>query len=446
MGIFKAYDIRGIVPDEIDEEGAYRIGNALAQFLGARTIVSGRDMRVLSKEIAAAARRGILDAGVDVVDIGLVSTPACFFAGGQGGYDGAMMITASNNPGQFNGFKFCREEAVPISYESGIEEIEVIYNEGKMFKALNPGKGIERNITDNYLDHISRFIQYINPLTVVVDAGNGMAGKYIPLLFEKLSCRLIPLYFELDGTFPNHEANPLQEENLSDLKRLVLENKADLGVAFDGDADRIMFVDDKGETIANDLITAIIAHETLDRWPGAAIIYDLRSSWVVQEEIERHGGKAIESRVGHSYIKRHMREHNAVFGGELSGHYYFRENFYSDNAEIALIKVLNLISSRREPLSLIIEPLKRYFATGEINYLINDRDAGIEELAEEFFDGEVYFMDGVSIRYQDWWFNARKSNTEPFLRLNLEARTRELMKSSLKRVESVINRQLNSNQ
>ena len=440
MGIFKAYDIRGVVPDEINEEIAYRIGNGLAQFLGTGTIVAGRDMRISSPGIAAAARRGILDAGVNVVDIGLSSTPACYFADGQGKYGGAIMVTASHNPSRYNGFKLCREQAIPLSYESGIEEIESIFESENVIRAANPGREIKRDITGDYLDHILGFAQYIKPLKVAIDGGNGMAGKYIPLLFEKLPCRLIPLYLELDGRFPNHEADPLKEENLADLKRLVVESGADLGAAFDGDADRIAFIDEKGRTIANDLTTALIAQETLTRWPDSTIIFDLRSSWVVKEEVEKLGGRAMESRVGHSYIKCHMREHNAVFGGELSGHYYFRENFFADNAEIALIKVLNLISSRQEPLSRIVEPLRRYSATGELNFRVDDKDGKIDDLAEEFSNGEVYFMDGVSVRYPDWWFNVRKSNTEPLLRLNLEARTPELMEEARKRVEDVISK------
>ncbi len=438
MGIFKAYDIRGVVPEELTEDIAYRIGNALACFLKARSIVTGRDMRVSSPGIAAAARRGIRDAGTDVVDIGLCSTPACYFADGQGGYDGALMVTASHNPARYNGFKLCREEAIPLSYEAGIEEIETLCGRPAAVKAPRPGNELERDITEEYVAHVLGFVQYVRPLTVAVDAGNGMAGKYLPRVFADIPCQLIPLYLEPDGTFPHHEADPLKEENLIDLKKLVVEGGADLGAAFDGDADRVAFIDEKGRTIPNDMTTALIAMETLDRWPGSSIIYDLRSSWVVPEEVERAGGHPIESRVGHSYIKGHMREHNAVFGGELSGHYYFRENFYADNAEIALIKILNLISSRQEPFSRIVEPLRRYAATGEVNFRVADKDAKIEELAEEFADGEVYFLDGVSVRYPDWWFNVRKSNTEPYLRLNLEARTPELMEEARKKVEAVI--------
>lgn len=438
MGIFKAYDIRGIVPDEFNSEVAYKISNALAQFLGAKNIVAGHDMRTHSPEIFAASKRGITDAGVDVIDIGLCSTPACYFADGEGGYGGALQVTASHNPAQYNGYKLCREQAIPLSYETGIEEIEELYQKGRVKKTASPGEEIKKDITADYLNHVLGFVQYIKPLQVAVDAGNGMAGKYIPLLFEKLPCQLLPLYLELDGTFPNHEANPLKEENLVDLKKLVKKQGADLGVAFDGDADRAAFVDEQGQTIPNDMVTALIAQETLARWPGSTVVYDLRSSWVVPEEIKKMGGEPLESRVGHSYIKRLMRDQNAVFGGELSGHYYFRENFYADNALIALVKVLNLISSRDQSLSEIIRPLKRYWATGEVNFEVKDKDAKIEELAQAFSDGEVYFLDGVSVLYQDWWFNVRKSNTEPLLRLNLEARTRELMEKAKEKVVAVI--------
>ncbi len=438
MGIFKAYDVRGVVPDDFNEEIAYRIGNAFARFLQVETIAAGRDMRLSSPPIAAAVRRGITDAGTDVVDIGLCSTPALYFADGRGGYGGAVMVTASHNPAGYNGLKFCREDAIPLSYETGIEEIEEIFRRGEIFRAPRPGRELARDFTGEYLKHVLSFAQYIRPLTVAVDGGNGMAGRYIPDLFERLPCRLVPLYLELDGSFPHHEADPLKEENLSDLKRLVAESGADLGAAFDGDGDRVAFVDERGRTISNDLTTALIARETLDRYPGSTVIYDLRSSLVVPEEVVKAGGKPLESRVGHSYIKALMRAENAVFAGELSGHYYFRDNFYADNAEIALVKMLNLASSRDEPLSKIVEPLRRYAATGEINFPVDDPDARIEALAESFADGEVYFLDGVSVRWPDRWFNVRKSNTEPLLRLNLEAPTEAERDELREKVERVI--------
>jgi phosphomannomutase len=438
MGIFKAYDVRGLVPEDFNIDTAYRIGNAFARFLKTETIVVGRDMRLTSPEIAGAARRGITDAGTDVVDIGLCSTPALYFADGKGGYGGALMVTASHNPAGYNGLKFCREDAIPLSYETGIEEIEETFRRGEIFRAPRTGRETRRDFAGEYLDHVLSFSQYIRPLTVAVDGGNGMAGRYIPALFERLPCRLVPLYLELDGSFPNHEADPLKEENLSDLRRLVVESSADFGAAFDGDGDRAAFVDETGRIISNDLTTALIARETLERRPGSTVIYDLRSSLVVPEEIEKAGGRALESRVGHSYIKALMREENAVFAGELSGHYYFRANFFADNAEIALVKMLNLISSRAEPLSKIVEPLRRYSATGEVNFPVDDPDGKIEALAEEFADGEVYFLDGVSVRWPDRWFNVRKSNTEPLLRLNLEAPTAAERDELRKKVERVI--------
>jgi len=438
MGIFKAYDVRGVVPEEIDEETVRRIANAFARSLKTERIVVGRDMRLSSPALAAAARRGIREAGVDVVDIGLCSTPALYFADGKGGYGGALMVTASHNPARYNGMKFCREDAIPLSYETGIEEIEEIFRRGETYRADRPGEELEHDYTGEYLDHVLSFAQYVRPLTVAVDAGNGMAGKYIPRLFDRLPCRLVPLYLDPDGSFPHHEADPLKEENLADLKRLVVESGADLGAAFDGDGDRAAFVDETGRIISNDLTTALIARETLDRCPGSTVIYDLRSSLVVPEEIARAGGKALESRVGHSYIKALMREENAVFAGELSGHYYFRDNFFADNAEIALVKMLNLLSSRSEPVSKIVAPLRRYSATGEINFPVDDPDGKIEALAEEFADGEVYFLDGVSVRWPDRWFNVRKSNTEPLLRLNLEAPTEADRDELREKVERVI--------
>ncbi len=440
MGIFKAYDVRGVVPDEFNSEIAYRIGNALSQVLGAKEIVAGHDMRTHSPELFEAVKRGIVEAGADVIDIGLCSTPACYFADGEGGYGGAVMLTASHNPPRYNGCKFCRDQAIPLSYETGIEEIEEICDRGDIRKAPEPGREIKKEITADYLRHVLSFRQYIKPLQVAVDTGNGMAGKYIPLLFNELPCELLPLYLELDGSFPNHEADPLKEENLADLQKLVKKKKADLGVAFDGDADRVAFVDEKGRTVANDIMTALISQEILSRWPASTVVYDLRSSLVVPEEVRAAGGEPLESRVGHSYIKKLMRDRNAVFGGELSGHYYFRENFYADNALIALVKVLNLLSSRDRSLSELVRPLRRYRATGETNFEVGDKDAKIEELADAFSDGEVYFLDGVSVRYPDWWFNVRKSNTEPLLRLNLEAKDEELMEEAKKKVIDVIQR------
>ncbi len=438
MGIFKAYDVRGVVPDDFNAELAYRIGNAFARLLQAERIVVGRDMRISSPKIAEAVRRGIREAGTEVDDIGLCSTPALYFADGKGGYGGAVMVTASHNPARYNGLKFCREDAIPLSYETGIGGIEETVRRGEIYRAPRPGGATARDITTEYLDHVLSFSQYIRPLTVAVDGGNGMAGKYLPAIFERLPCRLVPLYLDPDGRFPHHEADPLKEENLADLKRLVRESSADLGAAFDGDGDRIAFVDEVGRTISNDLTTALIARETLERRPGSTVIYDLRSSLVVAEEIEKAGGRALESRVGHSYIKTLMREEDAVFAGELSGHYYFRANFFADNAEIALVKMLNLISSRPEPLSKIVEPLRRYSATGEVNFPVDDPDGKIEALAETFADGEVYFLDGVSVRWPDRWFNVRKSNTEPLLRLNLEAPTEAERDALREKVEGVI--------
>ena len=438
MGIFKAYDIRGLVPEEINTETAFRIGNAVARYLKAKNIVVGRDMRIHSPEICQAAIRGINQAGVEVVDIGLCTTPALYYADGAGRHGGALMVTASHNPPQYNGFKLCREEAVPMSYETGIEEIEIIFNQNKIYRADRPGRLLRKDMSQEYVKHVLGFVQFIKPLTVVADAGNGMAGKYLPSLFKELPCRLEPLYFELDGTFPNHDADPLKEENLADLKARVRETQADLGVAFDGDGDRVAFVDENGQTVSNDLTAALIAREVLNSWPGSVVVYDLRSSMVVAEEIKKWGGQPLESRVGHSYIKQLMRERNAVFGGELSGHYYFRENFFADSGLIALIKVLNLISSQDEPFSELVRPLRRYWAGGEINFRVLDKEAKIEEIAKIFSDGEVYFLDGVSVRYPDWWFNVRQSNTEPLLRLNLEARTQSMMEEGLKRLRTVI--------
>ncbi|KPJ63467.1 MAG: hypothetical protein AMS15_00165 [Planctomycetes bacterium DG_23] len=444
MGIFKAYDIRGIYvaratgPDELDEELARKIGRATAQFLGAKKMVVSRDMRLSSPSISEATIQGILEAGSDAVDIGLASTPGNYFATANYGFDGGLQITASHNPKEYNGFKVSGHEASPIGEETGLPEIERIATSGKFEPAAKKGSVSKKDIAADYKKHILKFAEDIAPLKLVIDAANGMGGLEIPLIFDQLPCQTIPLYFELDGTFPNHEANPLKYENLRDLRARVKEAKADLGVALDGDCDRCAYIDERGEIISSDLITALIAREVLAKEPGARIIYDVRSSWAVKEEIERSGGIPLKGRVGHAFMKAALREKSAAFAGELSGHYYFRDNFYCDSASIGLIKVLNLLSKAERPISEIIAPLNRYFATGEINFEVEDKAAMIMELTRKFSDGKQDFMDGITVEYEDWWFNVRQSHTEPLLRLNLEGRTRELMEEGKQKLISLL--------
>lgn len=426
MGIFKAYDIRGIYPSQLDEKLAHLIGQAIARLLGVKTLVVGRDMRLSSESVSEALIKGITEQGTDCVDIGLVSTPANYFGIAHYGYPGGVMVTASHNPPEYNGFKISREQAIPLSYETGIGEIEQLVGQAPFEKAGVPGQVTTKNIGPDYTRHVLSFTRDVKPLKVVVDAANGMGAQMFPPILEGLGLDVTPLYFQLDGRFPNHEPNPLKEQNLKDVKAKVLEVGADLGVALDGDGDRCIFIDEKGETVPPDLLVALIARRILKVEKGATIIYDPRCSWAVREEIEQAGGRAALCRVGHAYMKAALREQHAAFAGELSGHYYFRDNFCADSAAIAMVELLNLLSAEGKPISELVKPLKRYYATGEINFEVQDKQAKLEEIARAFADGKTARVDGVTVEYEDWWFNVRKSNTEPLVRLNLEARTLEL--------------------
>ncbi len=440
MAVFKAYDIRGTYPDQVDEDLFTKIGLAAVKVLGARSVVVGRDMRQSSPELVKALTKGLVQAGAEVIDIGMSSTPMLYFATAFYKAGAGVQITASHNPAQYNGCKFCREDAIPVSYETGLGEMEKLVKSGSLTPGDDAGAVEERDISSDYLAHLLKFADQIKPQTVVVDAGNGVMGAFLPKLFSKLPCELIRLYFEPDGTFPNHEANPLKPENMQDLIKRVKETGADLGVAFDGDGDRSMYVDETGEIIPCDALTALIGAEMLERDPGSTIIYDLRSSWICKEEIERLGGNALMSRVGHSFIKATMREHNAIFAGELSGHFYFRDIHYTDNAEMAMLTVLGLISKSGKKLSELIAPYRKYFATGEINFEVEDKDARMQAVEETFGKDakNILHLDGLSVEHEDWWCNVRPSNTEPVLRLNLEARTPELRDRMREKVEAVI--------
>lgn len=437
MGIFKAYDIRGLYGSQITLETAERIGRGYAKYLGAKRVAVGRDMRESSPDVEAALVRGLTASGVDVTRIGLCSTPMNYFAVANYGFDGGIQVTASHNPAAYTGFKLTRAGAIPLSGEEGIEEIRELVEGGDLPDAPTPGKVEDLDIREDYTKHVLSFAEDVRPLTVAVDVANGMGSLEVELVFPHLPVKLVPLYMELDGNFPNHEPNPLRAENLKDLIAKVREVGADVGIGFDGDADRACFVDENGRTITNDLITALLALEILPKRPGP-VVYDLRSSRVVAEVIEKNGGKPIRERVGHSFLKARMRKENAVFGGEFSGHYYFRENYNADSGIIAAIHVLNLLSKREEPFSKILEPLRKYWMTGEINFEVEDKDAKIEEIAKVFSDGEIDWLDGVTVQYPDWWFNVRKSNTEPLLRLNLEGMTEEAYESGRRRVMEVL--------
>ncbi|HVE77077.1 MAG TPA: phosphomannomutase/phosphoglucomutase [Actinomycetota bacterium] len=420
--IFKAYDIRGTYPDQIDEVAVYGIGAAFAVFADAQTVVVGRDMRLSSPAIARAFIEGVNSQGVDVVDIGQVSTDALYFASGRYAIPGAM-ITASHNPGNYNGIKPCRASAAPIGQDTGLLEIKALAESG-LSPAARVGTTAEREILPEFIDHLLSFIDAdaLRPLKVVVDAANGMAGKIVPMAFERLPVELVPLYFELDGTFPNHPADPIQIENLRDLRDKVISEKADLGLAFDGDADRVFLVDEKAEPVSGSLTTALVASRALMKEKGASVVHNLICSRVVSETVREFGGTPIRTRVGHSFIKQVMAETNSIFGGEHSGHYYFRDNFRADSGLICAMFVLEALSVQSKGMSEVLQPFQRYWNSGEINTPVPDQDAKLKELAGAFADGSSDWTDGLTVDYEDWWFNVRGSNTEPLLRLNVEAR------------------------
>lgn len=431
MSIFKAYDIRGIVPTELDADMARKIGNAFARFLGAKRLVVGQDMRTHSPELADAVSEGMRDAGCNVIRLALASTPMTYFAIGSLDCDGGLCVTASHNPGQYNGMKLCREGAKPVSMATGIADIQKTCEGPYPAPVAQRGKEETVDLLADYAGHVAKFADLGQPMVVAMDAANGMAAYTLPPILERVpNIRAASLYMELDGTFPNHEANPLKEENLHDVQKLVREKKAALGVAFDGDADRCCFVDETGRTVSADLMTALLAPRFLAEQPGAGIIYDLRSSWVVKEEIRRAGGEPIRERVGHSFIKATMRKRGAIFGGELSGHFYFAKNFSTDSGVIAMMSALTFLSSaenRGKTLSQLVSGLRRYHSTGEINFRVPDKDAAIARLRSDYADGKQDELDGITVEFGDldapewWWFNVRASNTEPLLRLNLEA-------------------------
>ena len=429
--IFKAYDIRGVTPDDLDAEGARRIGRATARFIGAATLAVGQDARRSSPELFEALVGGIHDEGVEVVDLGLVSTPMVYYAVEALETGGGIMITASHNPAQYNGFKICREHAIPIGEASGLLEIERLSAEVAN-EAPRPKRGTIRSVDvrEGYVDHVLTVGRAQPKLKIAIDCGNGMAAVGLEPLLERLDLDVERLYFEPDGTFPNHEADPLKLENLRDLVAAVQRTGADLGVAFDGDADRAIIVDETGAPVSADLMTGLLARRQLERDPGGRVLYDLRSSRTTAEEIEAAGGVAEMSRVGHSFVKAQMRDVGAIFAGELSGHFYFRfsPTLVADDGVAAFVAVLDLLASENRPLSEIVNPLKRYSASGEINRRVSDTKTVIEAIQSEHADAPtVSQLDGLLVRYPDWWFNLRPSNTEPVLRLNVEADNESLM-------------------
>ena len=440
-GIFKAYDIRGSYPDELDEEMAGKIGVAFAILLKARSIVVGRDMRLSAQALARAFIEGATSSGASVTDIGMTTTPMLYYAIIEGNFDGGAMITASHLPGGMNGFKLCREKAIPLSGDHGLPALEGLVMEKLPGKRHPTSKGSyqELDMLDTYVDRLSTFVHNPRPLKIGVDAGNGMAGPEVSGLFKRFSLwTVISMYMEPDGRFPHHIANPLLPSTTRDLQGVVVKEKADIGVAFDGDADRCGFIDERGERIPENLVTALIAEFLLTKEPGATILHDLRSSRVVPETITRLGGRAVRCRVGHAFIKERMREENALFAGELSGHYYYRDMGFTDNAVFTMIQMFNFLSLKMTPLSRVITTLRKYYSTGEINMKVSEKDAVFSALKAHYKDAKKDHLDGLTIEYDVWWFNLRASNTEPVMRLNLEADNESTMREKKEEVLGII--------
>ncbi len=431
MPAFKAYDVRGKYPSEINEDLAERLGSATAKFLKSKRIAVGRDVRLSAPSIAAAVARG---AGCEIVDIGLCTTPMLYFAVGHLGLDGGIMVTASHNPPEDIGFKICRERAFPIGENTGLKEIEKLCQE----RPTGGSTVTSLSLVKEYREHIRRHVTKTPKIKIAVDTAHGAVGVHFDSVFGDLPVEFVRLCFEPDGRFPSHEPNPLKDENIRDLVAAMKETRADLGVAFDGDGDRCMFLGPGGTRIVGDLVVVLLARSELRRSPGAAIVYDLRSSRVVAEEIRKAGGVPIRDRVGHAFIKETMKKNNAVLGGELSGHYYFRDHFFADSGMMAFAKVLDLLGHEGKPVDELLAPLRRTYATGEINFKVADKDAIVKQLAATFKDGRQDWLDGITVEYEDWWFNVRASNTEPLLRLNLEASTKEALTRARERLFAIL--------
>jgi len=430
--VFKAYDVRGIVPDELDADGAYALAHAYVGAFEPRVMAIGRDMRLSSPEMAAAAVRGASAAGADVVDLGQIGTEMLYFAVGEYGYEGGLQVTASHNPAAYNGMKIVRRGALPVGADTGLDKIKERALGGPAQADGAAGVVSRRDVYAEFHDRVLRFVDpaAIRPLRVVLDGCNGMAGPMIGPVLERLAVQASEHNFEPDGHFPNHEPNPLLEENRRFIIERVRSEGADLGIAWDGDADRCFFIDDTGEFVPGDLITALIAQTMLARHPGATIVYDLRASWAVRDVVREAGGTALENRVGHAFIKARIRKEDAVFAGEVSGHYYFRDFYYCDTGVVPALVMLELISRAGKPLSELLRPFReRYFISGEINSTVSDVPVKLQQLKERYGReaDRVSHLDGISFEFPDWHFNVRPSNTEPLLRLNLEALDAETM-------------------
>ena len=437
--IFKAYDVRGVVPDDLDAALVRRIGAAFADWSRAPAIALGRDCRLSSPELAAALADGITARGADVIDLGLASTDLLYFASGSLDIP-AIMLTASHNPKQYNGLKFCLAGAKPVGEDTGLREIRSLTEGPDPGPVASPGTVQERDLLAAYVDHVLSFVdvEAMRPMTVVADTANGMGGLVVPAVMARLPITLHHLYAELDGTFPNHPADPIDPENQKDLKAAVLEHGADVGLAFDGDADRVFLIDEQAQDVSGSLLTALVAIAMLDQEPGAKVVHNLICSWTVPEVVREHGGEPIRTRVGHSFIKQVMADTGAIFGGEHSGHYYFRDNYRADSGLIAAVVAMGELSKADAPLSSLLAPLRRYADSGEINSKVDDPTERIEAIAAAFDAGRQDRLDGLTVEFEDWWCNVRASNTEPLLRLNVEARTPELLEAKTAEVLALI--------
>jgi phosphomannomutase len=437
--VFKAYDVRGLVPDELSPTLVRSIGAAFAEWAKAPKIIVARDCRLTSPELAAAIADGSTSRSVDVVDIGLASSDLMYFASGALNLPG-VMVTASHNSKQYNGLKFCLEGAKPVGEDTGLADIRAIVESGSRPSMPAQGTVEQRNMLEAYVEHVLTFVDAstMRPFTVVIDTANGMGGLVAPAVLERLPVDVVSLFPELNGTFPNHPADPMDPNNKRWLRDAVLERHADIGLAFDDDADRVFLVDERAQDVIGSSVTAFIAQAMLQREPGATILYNLICSWAVPEVIRENGGTPVRTRVGHSFIKKVMAETGAIFGGEHSGHFYFRDNYHADSGMIASVSTLQLLSEARDPLSVLLAPFIRYFDSGEINSEVDDKQARIEAVATSLADGRADRLDGLTVEFEDWWCNVRPSNTEPLLRLNVEAGTAELLQDKTAAVLAII--------
>ena len=449
--IFKAYDIRGLYPDQLDEQAAWKIGHATAQFLrsmlhgynrglaNAQSICVGHDMRSHGPSLTTAMIEGMNATGANVIDVGMIDTPQMYFAINHLGTCGGIQVTASHNPAEYNGFKISGQLAKPVGADTGLNDIKHIATALLHTKGCQDGSVEHCDLTKEYKQHVLKFLEDDHrPLKMVVDASNGMAGKMVPIIFGDLKgVELIGLNLEHDGTF-KHDPNPLVEANLAELKKTVVKKKADFGFCFDGDADRLMMVDEKGDTVSCDIMTALMVPYFLKKNPGSTIVYDLRSTHVLQEEILKYGGTPRRERVGHSFMKKTLRDSHACFGGELSGHFYYRDNFYADSGMITLVHMLNILGVTDMPASELVAPLKRNSNSGEVNFEVEDKDSMMKELSRKYSQGQADDLDGVTVQFKDWWFNVRPSNTEPLLRLNVEAKTAELLTEKFEELKGLL--------